>query len=129
MTTISKKDWQNLQADLAAALERAEAAEASELLWRSEAKAATSLKSENDALRKRVHELEAVREHNKPLDELMDNNAALLGRLSDAHKENQRLLQKPRKKDEAAPLIKRLKKRIRALEGEEPRAKRGGNGS
>lgn len=89
-----------MQTALAAALARAEAAEA------------------------QVADLQA---RAKDIDDLRENNAALLARLASAHRNNQKLLQKPRQENEESATIRRLKKRIAALEAREPKAKRGGD--
>lgn len=98
---ITKQDWANMQRDLAAALKRADEAEASAVLWREAAKRA---------------------------EEYRENNLALLGRLSKAHQANEALRQAPKARvSELEKENARLKRRIDALERTEGKARRDGN--
>jgi multidrug resistance efflux pump len=152
VANFTKQDWQNMQTALAAALARAEAAEAQVADLGAQVANADAFAKENDDLRKRISDANAVIQKQseyaekmradmeaakaelskaqadaKTIGELRENNAALLGRLSLAHQNNQKLLEKPRKKNDVDGRIRRLKRRIKALEAKEPKARRGSN--
>lgn len=151
---ITKQDWANMQRDLAAALKRADEAEAVILTItkerdaeNAEAKAKidglmveakqlnaelSKLSSEVEAQKLIANEAEASaalwREAAKRADEYRENNLALLGRLSNAHQANEALRQAPKARvSELEKENAKLKRRIDALEQAEGKARRDGN--